>query len=298
MFCVTGAALLASVMAALPALSQQSRTADDGVDPATRPRTVLTARSDAPRRIDALAAAAHNARSVRGLNWTFVGRGQRGWNVYAPLVRRLIGTEQEMNTSLFAAVLAQWQESQALASTGVMDAETLTRMIETWQVRRSPDRTAPPPDQLLTAPPSDFYHPTRPAELRQVEREAYAAYRRMVAAAVADPTSGLQRTTTGALAPSERYLRIISSYRTREYQEQLRRRSPNSSRAALAVNSPHFTGRALDIYVGGEPVDTDDYNRALQTRTPIYRWLVRHAGRFGFHPYFYEPWHWEYRPPQ
>jgi LAS superfamily LD-carboxypeptidase LdcB len=74
----------------------------------------------------------------------------------------------------------------------------------------------------------------------------------------------------------------------------LRRQSPQSGRAGLAVNSPHFSGRALDLYVGGEPVSTRDDNRALQTKTPVYRWLVKNAARFGFQPYFYEPWHWEY----
>ncbi|HZH32789.1 MAG TPA: hypothetical protein VEY11_18625 [Pyrinomonadaceae bacterium] len=28
-----------------------------------------------------------------------------------------------------------------------------------------------------------------------------------------------------------------------------------------------------------------------------YRWPVRNAERFGFRPYFYEPWHWEYCAP-
>ena len=64
--------------------------------------------------------------------------------------------------------------------------------------------------------------------------------------------------------------------------------------AGLAVNSPHFTGRALDLYVGGEPVDTRDSNRAVQVQTPVYQWLVLNADRFGFRPYCYEPWHWEY----
>ena len=72
--------------------------------------------------------------------------------------------------------------------------------------------------------------------------------------------------------------------------------SPNSGRAGLATNSPHFTGNALDIYVGGEPVSTKDENRAIQVETPEYKWLVKNASRFGFYPYFYEPWHWEYVP--
>jgi LAS superfamily LD-carboxypeptidase LdcB len=91
-------------------------------------------------------------------------------------------------------------------------------------------------------------------------------------------------------------LKIISSYRSREHQERLRAASPNSGRAGLAVNSPHFTGNALDIYVGGEPVSTADANRAIQVETPAYKWLVKNASRFGFYPYYYEPWHWEYVP--
>jgi len=74
----------------------------------------------------------------------------------------------------------------------------------------------------------------------------------------------------------------------------LRRQSPNAGSAGLAVHSPHTTGRALDLFVGGDPVDTKDSNRAIQVNTPAYRWLVRNAERFGFRPYFYEPWHWEY----
>jgi LAS superfamily LD-carboxypeptidase LdcB len=159
---------------------------------------------------------------------------------------------------------------------------------------RLKDRTVANPDQLLTAPISDFYDPTRAEELRQVERRTYAAYKRMVSAAAADRSLGLARTTRGQLASSEKYLKIISAFRSREYQDKLRREAPNSGSAGLAVNSPHFTGRALDLYVGGEPVDTRDSNRALQVETRVYQWLVRNAERFGFRPYCYEPWHWEY----
>jgi D-alanyl-D-alanine carboxypeptidase len=41
-------------------------------------------------------------------------------------------------------------------------------------------------------------------------------------------------------------------------------------------------------------VSSADGNRLVQTRTPVYRWLVKNAQKFGFRPYFYEPWHWEY----
>lgn len=166
-------------------------------------------------------------------------------------------------------------------------------MIKTWQDARLKDRSVAPADHLLTAPITDFYDPTRAEELRQVERRTYAAYQRMVAAAVSDRSLGLAHKGR-ELASGEKFLKIISAFRSREYQEKLRRESPNSGTAGLAVNSPHFTGRALDLYVGGEPVDTRDSNRALQVQTRVYLWLVRNAERFGFRPYCYEPWHWEY----
>jgi LAS superfamily LD-carboxypeptidase LdcB len=167
-------------------------------------------------------------------------------------------------------------------------------MVSEWQGARLKNKARPRPEDLLLAPTSDFYDPSRPEELRQVERETYAAYKRMVAAAAADPSLGLRLTAAGELAPGERFLKIVSSFRSPEYQARLRAQSPNSGRAGLAVNSPHFTGRALDLYVGGEPVETKDSNRAIQVQTPAYRWLVRNAERFGFRPYYYEPWHWEY----
>jgi LAS superfamily LD-carboxypeptidase LdcB len=45
---------------------------------------------------------------------------------------------------------------------------------------------------------------------------------------------------------------------------------------------------------GGRPESTDDANRLFQSRTATYRWLVANAGRFGFVPYPFEPWHWEW----
>jgi len=231
------------------------------------------------------------------LNWIFGSKPQRGWNLYTLLIGRLIDTKHEPASKNFAAALARWQKKSSLSPSGVLDDATLYKMIAQWQERRIKDRTPAQPGQLLTAPISDFYDPTRAEELRKVERSAYAAYKRLVAAAIAERSLGLARNPKGPkgeLAPGEKYLKIISSHRSREYQEKLRRESPNSGTAGLAVNSPHFTGRALDLYVGGEPVDTRDSNRAIQVQTRVYGWLVRNAERFGFRPYFYEPWHWEY----
>lgn len=240
------------------------------------------------------AAASRNTALRYELNWAFGGKQQRGWYLYAPLISRTIETEKDSATNDFAGALSRWQKGFGLAADGVLDDETLYKMVAEWQSARLKDKTPAQAGQLLLAPASDFYDPSRPEELRQVERETYAAYKRMVAAAVADPSLDLKGDASGGLAPEEKFMKIVSSFRSREYQENLRRQSPNSGRAGLAVNSPHFTGRALDLYVGGEPVETKDANRALQVQTPVYRWLVRNADRFGFKPYYYEPWHWEY----
>ena len=239
-------------------------------------------------------AAITNAQLRNDLNWIFGGKPQRGWYIYTPLISRLINNKQDSGSPQFASAVARWQQKAGLKPSGELNEETLYAMIKAWQDGRLKDRTPATPDQLLLAPISDFYDPTRAEELRQVERKTYTAYKRMVAAAVADHSLGLAHTARGELAPGEKYLKIISAFRSREYQDKLRRESPNSGPAGLAVNSPHFTGRALDVYVGGEPVDTRDSNRALQVQTPIYQWLVRKAERYGFRPYCYEPWHWEY----
>jgi hypothetical protein len=238
-------------------------------------------------------AAKRNAVLSTSLIWTFGSKQQQGWYLYTALIQQLIGAKQDSASIQFARAVARWQAKSALKPSGVIDEETLYAMIKAWQDVRLKDRTVASPDQLLTAPLSDFYDPTRAEELRQVERRTYAAYKRMVAAAIADRSLALAH-QRGQLASEEKYLKIISAFRSPAYQEKLRREAPNSGSAGLAVNSPHFTGRALDLYVGGEPVDTRDSNRALQVQTRIYLWLVRNASRFGFRPYCYEPWHWEY----
>ncbi|MDQ3132301.1 MAG: D-alanyl-D-alanine carboxypeptidase family protein [Acidobacteriota bacterium] len=240
------------------------------------------------------AAAYENTKLKNSLGWTFGAKPQRGWYIYVPLIQQTIGTEAEAETPEFARTVFDWQQKSGLSPSGKIDNETLLKMVEWWQSRRLNSSRYPSGEELLNAPISDFYDPTRDAALLQVERETYNAYKKMLAAAAKDLK--LKTTKTGELAPDEKYLRIISSFRSREYQEQLRRASPHSGRAGLAVNSPHFTGRALDIYVGGEATITKDPNRAAQVNTPAYKWLVKNAARFGFYPYYYEPWHWEYVP--
>jgi len=242
-------------------------------------------------------AAAQNARLKSNLQWTFGGKTQTGWYLYENLIAHLIETEAKAESSEFAEALARWQKSAGLAPSGILDEPTLNAIVKNWQANRLKNRGYASPDELITAPPTDFYDPMRVEDLRRLEYNTYAAYKKMVAAAIADKSLKLATDEKGNLAATEKFLKIVSVFRSREYQAKLRREAPNSGRAGLAVkNSPHFTGRALDIYVGGEPVETRDDNRAFQVQTPVYKWLVKNAGKFGFKPYFYEPWHWEYAP--
>ena len=239
-------------------------------------------------------AAEQNAILKNDLSWIFGGKQQRGWYLYDPLIRQTLDIDNESPTTDFAAALSLWQRRTGLLSDGVLNEDTMMALISNWQNNRLKNRAPATPEQLLTVSASEFYDSARLPELRQVERNTYAAYKEMLAAALADPSLKLEHTASGELAPEEKYFKIISAFRSRDYQEELRRKSPNAGSAGLAVNSPHFTGRALDIYVGGDPVDTNDSNRAIQVNTPAYKWLVQNAPRFGFRPYFYEPWHWEY----
>ena len=238
-------------------------------------------------------AADQNATLKNELQWTFGGKQQRGWYLYDLLIKRTLDTQKDSSTPDFAAAVAAWQKRAGLIPSGILDEDSLMAMVSQWQSNRLKNRAYASPELLVTPPPLEFYDPERPAELRQVHRDAYVAYKQLIEAAIADPTLKLAH-RGGELAPAEKFFKIVSSFRSREYQDKLRQASPNAGSAGLAVNSPHFTGRALDIYVGGDPVDTRDSNRAIQVNSPAYKWMVRNAERFGFRPYFYEPWHWEY----
>jgi hypothetical protein len=275
--------LVVIVVCVLGAVAQSPRSKNEApVTPVVR--VTEPSNASATKTTAFTAAAASNATLRNELTWTFGGKQQRGWYLYDLLINKTLDSQNDTITNDFASTLATWQKKRGLSSDGVLNEDSLMAFVSQWQGNRLKDRTPATADQLLTAPSSDFYDPERTPELRQVERNTYEAYKRMMTAAAAELK----------LDPSDQYLKIVSAFRSREYQDELRRKSPNAGSAGLAVNSPHFTGRALDLYVGGSPVDTQDSNRAIQVNTPAYRWLVRNAERFGFRPYFYEPWHWEY----
>jgi len=153
-----------------------------------------------------ISAAGANALLRNDLNWTFGGKPQRGWYIYTPLINRLINTRHDSASLQFASAVSRWQYKTGLRPGGILDEDTLYAMIKAWQEARLKDRSVASPDQLLIAPISDFYDPTRAEELRQVERKTYAAYKRMVAAAVAERSLGLGHNSRRELAPGEKYL--------------------------------------------------------------------------------------------
>ena len=176
---------------------QSSRTKNKATgNPAVRRSTAGTGGSSS-----FAAAAAQNAILKNELSWTFGGKTQRGWYLYNLLIAQTVNTQNDSVTGNFAAALAIWQKKSGLSANGVLDEVSLMTMISRWQSNRLKSRIPANPEQLLTAPSSDFFDPQRAAELRQVERNTFAAYKQMVAAAIADPKLKLAHAASGDLRP-------------------------------------------------------------------------------------------------
>lgn len=290
MLAAVAAFLLVSSILETKIVFGQSQTREKLVKPSV---SVKTSTSNKAASSAFSKAALSNSNLKSSLKWTFGKKAQTGWHLYVPLIQHTIKTENAPESSEFAFALSVWQKENRLAPSGVLDEDTLMALIKFWQSRRIPKLYEADEKLLFNAPIADFFDSTRERNLLNVEKETYAAYKKMIAAAAKD--LGL-KIENGNLTGADKYLTIISAHRSCAYQEQLRKKEPNAGRAQIAFTSPHFTGRALDIYVGGEPVTTKDANRAIQIETKAYKWLVENAHKFGFYNYFYEPWHWEYVP--
>jgi hypothetical protein len=183
-----------------------------------KPTALITSRSNTAVADSAspFPAADRNSSFRNDLNWTFGGKQQRGWYLYDLLINQTLNTQNHPGTVDFAGTLAAWQKKMGLSPSGVLDEDSLMAMVSIWQTSRLRNRDYAKPAQLVTVPSSDFYDPERLVELRQVERNTYAAYKRMVAAAIKDPALNLARTASGELASSEKYFKIISAFRSRE----------------------------------------------------------------------------------
>lgn len=239
-------------------------------------------------------AAVANGQSVLMMEWAPFAGPETGWETYVPLIQHEIGTDCSPGSPGFASALAAFQRRHDLAPTGVFDAAAFQVFRGVWQERRPfvmarvrgecPD---PPPIETWAYLLVEEEHADRLT--RMLRRDVLEAYRRMAAAA---------RAEVPEIAADPELLQIFSGLRDPEADAARCRAEGNCDGLRRAVCSPHRTGTAIDLYVGhafGFGVDsTDFYNRLHQSRGAAYRWLVRNAARFGFTPYVYEPWHWEW----
>lgn len=98
--------------------------------------------------------------------------------------------------------------------------------------------------------------------------------------------------------------RIISSFRTREYQQYLYDRTANKADTAIPGHSEHECGLAADI-VDADSLGWGDPLIDEQEDMPAQKWLMEHCQDYGFilrYPkdmqdktgIIYEPWHYRY----
>ena len=241
------------------------------------------------------AAAAANAASLETLDWAPFRRPEFGWAIYATRVATEIGTRCPAVSPGFAAALATWQAHERLPATGVLDAPSFAVMNRRWTLARrfvveTRDGSCPAPptaDRLATAAVSESYG----GKTIQLRADALAAYRRMVGAA--------HRSLAGR---DPRWFTLFSGFRDPAADDMRCAIEGNCQGIVRATCSAHRTGLALDLHVGAAPGfgpdSSDDLNRRAMVRTPAYRWLVANASRFGFVNYVFEPWHWEWSPPE
>ncbi len=242
-------------------------------------------------------AAAANAASLSILSWAPYRRDEIGWETYVPLIAHELRTACPPQSPGFAAALERWEQAQRVPVDGVFSEDDFQRLRGVIELRRpfvqiSAKRicpTAPAPETLEAGRPGEGYS-GKPVLLRPA---AFAAWRNMVAAArAADPRIGAD----------SRNLTIFSGFRSPEADDARCLADGNCDGVVRATCSPHRTGLAMDIYVGQAPGygpdSSADANRLFMSRTPTYRWLAANADRFGFLPYPFEPWHWEWTGEQ
>lgn len=235
-----------------------------------------------------------NSISLYSLEWAPFSGTEWGWETYVPLIQKEIDLQCPPSSADFAVALSRWQARYALPATGLFDAATFEVLRGVLQERRPfimarvrgecPD---PPPIRELGYLVESEEHADRLTRL--LRRDTLDAYRRLVAAA---------RAEVPEIAGDHELLQIFSGFRDPEADAARCAASGGCDGLRRAVCSAHRTGSAVDLYVGQAPgmgVDsTAAESRLWMSRGPTYRWLVQNAGRFGFVPYLYEPWHWEF----
>lgn len=238
-----------------------------------------------------LGAAAANSFTLSTLPWSPFGKLEMGWEIYAPRIAAEIGTTCAPDTDGFASALARWQGSHGVQQSGVLSQATFSAMLTDWHlarpfVRMNRDGMCPgaPAAADLTAADARESFGGKTILLRP---GALESYRRMVAAAK----------EAGVLMRPEA-LSIFSGFRAPDADAQRCARDNNCQGLVRTICSAHRTGLAMDVFIdaapGFGPDSSADANRLAMSRSPLYRWMVLNAPRFGFVNYAYEPWHWEW----
>lgn len=103
-------------------------------------------------------------------------------------------------------------------------------------------------------------------------------------------------------------LRQVKWETKQEYEAALQQKYPTLSlrqaKRKLGWKGGHHLGLAIDLGTPAKKLTLTDpwaptfgkgdkWKRAMQAH-PMYDWLIDNAARFGFTPYNYEPWHWEF----
>ncbi len=242
---------------------------------------------------DAWAAAARaNQEGLASLPLTPFRRLEVGWRAYAPLVGREIGTRCDAGVPAFARRLAAWQTAHGLTASGVADEATFAALQALWMARRPfviESRRgcppAPPETSLAAVPPAQAYG----GKALWLRPEALDAYERLAAAA---------RAEVAETRRDPRLFSIVSGYRSPAEGAARCAAAGGCGGVTRASCSAHQSGLAIDFDLGAapgfDPASADDANRLAITRGAPYRWMVDNAARFGFAPYPFEPWHWEW----
>ena len=238
-------------------------------------------------------AAADNAVSVASRDWAPWGRAERGWETYRPLIAQEIGTACGPDSPGFADALSRWQLTHKLPADGMLTAQTFEILRVLW-LRRRPFvqafskgvcPAAADPAVLAWMDKAEGYS-GKPNQLRP---DVLAAYRAMLAAA---------RQDVAEVAQNRQLLTVFSGYRAPAQDEARCDRDSGCGTIIRVRCSAHRTGTVIDINLGAapgsRPDSSEDFNRLYQSRTTGYRCMVANAGRFGFVPYPFEPWHWEW----
>lgn len=239
-------------------------------------------------------AALANALSLHTMEWRPFNEAETGWETYVPALQQEIGVFCHPASGAFAAGLARFQARYEIPATGIFDASTFAVLRGVTQERRPfvmarirNECPAPPPISMLGYLSVDEEHADRLTRL--LRRDVLEAYRRMVAAA---------RRDVPEIAADPELLQIFSGFRDPEADAARCARQGNCDGVRRAVCSSHRTGTAIDIFVGQAPgMDVDETapaSRLHMSRGAAYGWLVANARQYGFVPYLFEPWHWEY----